>query len=231
MKMDKLPKDPQAFFWNAVNEATIMKQMDHERIVKFIGFDLKHLSIIMEMMPRGSLSSFIKKNKKTLRWSERYQMMLDVCKGMTFLHSNIYFDKTTKQVLFHQDLKNANVLLPAEGGINRGEIGDLGLSCMFLSFFKFIQVLTQIDELETSGSKDVQLNDGTRCYQAPVSTSSSYLFRNCSFTMPSSQKRQTSLRMELSSSSWLHSVPQQHSSKFYGHVYCWCIFLHRWSRY
>jgi serine/threonine protein kinase len=74
----------------------------------------------MELMPRGSLSSFIKKNKKTLRWSERYKMMLDVCEGMAFLHFNVYAAKKAKHFLFHQDLKIANVLLTAEGWIIRG---------------------------------------------------------------------------------------------------------------
>jgi serine/threonine protein kinase len=59
-------------------------------------------------------------------------MMLDICEGMAFLHSNVHAEKSAKQVLFHQDLKSANVLLTAEGGIIRGKIGDFGLSCMFL---------------------------------------------------------------------------------------------------
>jgi serine/threonine protein kinase len=227
MKMDRMPTDQLAFIKNVVDEATIMKRMDHERIVKFIGFDLKHFSIIMEMMPRGSLSSFIKKNKASMRWSERYQMMLDVCEGMAFLHSNVYADKTAKQVMFHQDLKSANVLLSAEGGMIRGKIGDFGLSRTFLPPLTQNIVLTQIDELETASPENVKLNGGTRCYQAPVRALFSNHYRNCLFKMPSSQRRQTSLRLASYSSSLLHCVLPQRSTKFYGRVYCWCLSLHR----
>jgi hypothetical protein len=134
IKLDRMPKDQLAFIRNVVDEATIMKEMKHERVVPFIGFDIKTFSIIMELMPRGSLSSFIKENKKTCRWSTRYQMMLDICEGMAFLHSGEYPDGSIKQVLYHQDLKTANVMLVAEGGMIRSKIGDFGLSCM-LQFF------------------------------------------------------------------------------------------------
>jgi serine/threonine protein kinase len=61
-------------------------------------------------------------------------MMLDICNGMEFLHSNVY---PMKQVLFHQDLKSGNILLCMEGSppILRGKISDFGLSCKFLVIF------------------------------------------------------------------------------------------------
>jgi serine/threonine protein kinase len=86
----------------------------------------------MELMPRGALSSFIEENKKSLRWSTRYQIMLDICEGMAFLHSSTHADGAAKQELFHQDLKSANVLLTADGGVIRAKIGDFGLSRKFL---------------------------------------------------------------------------------------------------
>jgi serine/threonine protein kinase len=104
--------------------------MKHERVLQFIGFDIKTFLIIMELMPRGSLSSFIAEHKKTMSWSTRYQMMLDICEGMAFLHSSVYPDGSPKQVLYHQDLKSPNVMLVAEGGVIRAKIGDFGLSCM-----------------------------------------------------------------------------------------------------
>jgi serine/threonine protein kinase len=137
-----------------VDEAKIMKGMRHERVVKFIGFDMKAFSIIMELMPRGSLSAFISENKKTMRWSTRYQMMLDVCEGMAFLHSSMQANGAAKHELFHQDLKSANILLIADGGNIRAKIGDFGLS-----------LLNHNDDK----TGDVRLNGGTKCYQAPVS--------------------------------------------------------------
>jgi serine/threonine protein kinase len=62
------------------------------------------------------------------------QMMLVICKGMEFLHSNVYPDGSAKQVLFHQDLKSANVLICMEGTppTLRGKLSDFGLSCKIL---------------------------------------------------------------------------------------------------
>jgi serine/threonine protein kinase len=56
--------------------------------------------------------------------------MLDICEGMAYLHSSTYADGSEKKVLFHQDLKSANVLLAEEDGILRAKIGDFGLSRM-----------------------------------------------------------------------------------------------------
>jgi serine/threonine protein kinase len=154
MKFEVRPKDQLVFVQGMIDEAKIMKEMCHERVVRFIGFDIKSFSIIMELMPRGSLSSFMEGNKKTMRWSTRYQMMLDICEGMAFLHSPTHEDGTEKQELFHQDLKSANIMLVAEGGLIRAKIGDFGLS-----------FLKKSDD----ATEEVKYNGGTQCYQASVS--------------------------------------------------------------
>jgi serine/threonine protein kinase len=68
---------------------------------------------------------------------------------MAFLHSSL---PSAKPVLFHQDLKTANVLLSIQDGALRGKISDFGLS--FLKEF-------QTDE------EAVNHNGGTRFYLAP----------------------------------------------------------------
>jgi hypothetical protein len=114
-----------------VDEAAVMELMVHDRIVKFIMFEIESLGIVLEYLPLGSLYDYIGKGKGVMLWTDRYQMMLDICEGMEFLHSNVYADGSTKHVLFHQDLKSANVLLCLEGTptILRGKISDFGLSC------------------------------------------------------------------------------------------------------
>jgi hypothetical protein len=163
MKFDEKPKDQLEFVQEMIDEAKIMKEMQHERVAKFINFDIKTFSIVMELMPRGALSSFIKKNKRTMQWSTRYQTMLDICEGMAFLQSSTHSDGSEKQELFHQDLKSANVLLTAEGGIIRAKIGDFGLS-----------LLQQNDTM----TNEVRFNGGTKCYQAPVSSLAILMSRN-----------------------------------------------------
>jgi serine/threonine protein kinase len=115
-----------------VEEASIMQIMVHDRIAKFIMFEIESFGIVLEYLPLGSLFDHIKKRKGVpMPWTERYQLMVDICKGMEFLHSDRFEDGSRKQVLFHQDLKSGNVLLCMEGSpaTLRGKICDFGLSC------------------------------------------------------------------------------------------------------
>jgi hypothetical protein len=130
MKLDKMPRGETKFIQLVIDEAKIMRDMKHDRVVQFNGFDFRTVSIIMELMPQGALSSLIKNCGNTMNWSTRYQMMLDICEGMDYLHSPTNDDGTEKKELFHQDLKSANVLLIEVDGILRAKIGDFGLSRM-----------------------------------------------------------------------------------------------------
>jgi serine/threonine protein kinase len=120
------------------DESSIMEIMVHERIVRFVMFELESLGIVLEYPPLGSLYDHIANSKINMPWTDRYQMMLDICEGMEFLHSNVYTDGSTKQVLLHQDLKSGNVLLCMEGTppALRGKVSDFGLSCKFLTILK-----------------------------------------------------------------------------------------------
>jgi hypothetical protein len=113
------------------DEASVMEIMVHERIVRFIMFEIESIGIVLEYLPLGSLYDHIEKAKGVMPWKDRHQLMLDICEGMEFLHSNVYSDGRVKQVLFHQDLKSGNVLLCMEGtpAALRGKISDFGLSC------------------------------------------------------------------------------------------------------
>jgi serine/threonine protein kinase len=55
--------------------------------------------------------------------------MLDISEGMAYLHSPLDKEGDDKPVLFHQDMKSANVLLEMVSGRLRGKISDFGLSC------------------------------------------------------------------------------------------------------
>jgi hypothetical protein len=120
------------------DESLIMELMVHERMVKFIMFEIESLGIVLEYLPLGSLYNYIRASKGIFPWKDRYQMMLDICEGMEFLHSKVYPDGSTKKVLFHQDLKSGNVLLCMEGTPQtlRGKVSDFGLSCKFPSILK-----------------------------------------------------------------------------------------------
>jgi tRNA A-37 threonylcarbamoyl transferase component Bud32 len=167
MKLERMPNDQLQFIQAVLTEAKMMRDMKDDRVVQFIGFDFRKVSIIMELMPHGALSTFIAKSANTMKWSTRYQMMLDICEGMAYLHSPTNADGSEKKELFHQDLKSANILLTEVDGIIRAKIGDFGLSCMLLKSSNSMNLVMK--QAEKGATDDVRLNGGTRCYQAPVS--------------------------------------------------------------
>lgn len=111
-------------------EAQTMHEMRHERVVEFIELDQEAMALIMELMPLGSLQGYMQKNRN-MKWTDRYQMMLDITEGMAFLHAKTHPDGRPKRDVFHQDLKSGNVLLYMSHGKVRGKIGDFGLACEF----------------------------------------------------------------------------------------------------
>jgi tRNA A-37 threonylcarbamoyl transferase component Bud32 len=133
MKLERMPNDQLQFIQAVLTEAKMMRDMKDDHVVQFIGFDFRKVSIIMELMSHGALSTFIGKSENTVKWSTRYQLMLDICEGMAYLHSPVNADGSEKKEIYHQDLKSANVLLTEVDGIIRAKIGDFGLSCMLLN--------------------------------------------------------------------------------------------------
>lgn len=85
-------------------------------------------------MPQGSLYAYIQKMQEHMPWSDRVQLMIDICEGMEFLHSGVFADGKPKMELFHQDIKSSNVLLKMEAGVLRAKITDFGLSGISLSY-------------------------------------------------------------------------------------------------
>jgi serine/threonine protein kinase len=111
-------------------EAEIMDHLKHDRIVEFIGLRNNPLSLVMEYLPLGTLHALISEGEVIQSWQLRYQMMLDICEGMAYLHSSKNADGSPKKQCFHQDLKTGNVLLENIDGELRAKIADFGLSCI-----------------------------------------------------------------------------------------------------
>jgi serine/threonine-protein kinase len=72
--------------------------------------------MIMELMEGGSLQGLINDNPCPKDWSSRYNIALDICHGVGYLH---------KLNVIHRDLKPGNVVLDRYG---KGKITDFGLS-------------------------------------------------------------------------------------------------------
>jgi serine/threonine protein kinase len=172
MKTNVHSEDRIKFIERFVAEAKIMLVMKHERVVEFINLDLDTLSIIMEMMPLGSLYAYIGKEQEKMSWKDRHQMMIDLCDGMEFLHAGTYADGSPKMELFHQDIKSSNVLLSYEDGKLRSKITDFGLSCKS----RLVNLNIVAREVQNEQSQVTHMG-GTKDYLAPE-----LLLRRCKFT-------------------------------------------------
>ncbi|KAK4881692.1 hypothetical protein RN001_005011 [Aquatica leii] len=110
-----LPEDHKKKF---LQEGRILKQYDHPNIVKLIGICVQKqpIMIVMELVPGGSLLTFLRKNSTILTEGQLMNMCLDASAGMRYLES---------KNCIHRDLAARNCLV---GYSNTVKISDFGMS-------------------------------------------------------------------------------------------------------
>eukprot|EP00736_Rhodelphis_marinus_P010048 Rmarinus@m.169 len=99
-------------------EVALLSQLRHPNVVTLVGAttrDKEALSIITEWLPRGSLNSLIKDPSVHFEWRHIKAMVLDIARGMAYLHD---------QRVIHRDLKSHNLLIDEHW---RVKIADFGL--------------------------------------------------------------------------------------------------------
>ncbi|XP_066248419.1 tyrosine-protein kinase Fer isoform X2 [Euwallacea similis] len=101
-----------------LQEGRILKQYDHPNIVKLIGICVQKqpIMIVMELVPGGSLLTFLRKKTATLMEAQLMKMCLDAAAGMRYLES---------KNCIHRDLAARNCLV---GFNNIVKISDFGMS-------------------------------------------------------------------------------------------------------
>ena len=101
-------------------EISILKQLNHQNIVKFFGFfeTINQLLIKMEYVRFGTLSKWIKNHKKITE-EEASIILAQIFSAVVYLHG--------KQIC-HRDIKPENIMLSRENDINGIKIIDFGLS-------------------------------------------------------------------------------------------------------
>ena len=101
-----------------INECNLMKRLKHDKIIKLYCISSKEepMWMILEYMPNGSLKSYLKNNKTTLKFKPLIDIIIQISAGMKYLEEI--------QVI-HRDLSARNVLV---GKDNLVKIGDFGLS-------------------------------------------------------------------------------------------------------
>ncbi|KAI8321869.1 kinase-like protein [Martensiomyces pterosporus] len=102
------------------HEISVLKQLRHENIVKFIGVSSgvgNQLSIVTELCENGDLYDFMRKIPKP-SFGQLMMFMHDIALGVSYLH-------TRRPSVIHRDLKSMNVLISSD---NRAKINDFGLA-------------------------------------------------------------------------------------------------------
>ncbi|KAI3686916.1 hypothetical protein L1987_80606 [Smallanthus sonchifolius] len=112
-----------------VNEAEIISKIRHRNLLPLRGFCATSDSVngperylVYDFMPNGSLHDHIfnqKVSNKRLTWPQRKSIIVDVAKGLSYLHNGI------KPAVFHRDIKATNILLDSN---MKALVADFGLA-------------------------------------------------------------------------------------------------------
>lgn len=127
-----LPEDHKKKF---LQEGRILKQYDHPNIVKLIGICVQKqpIMIVMELVPGGSLLTFLRKKSSALADGQLMKMCLDAAAGMRYLELKncIHRDLAARNCLvgkFPIFKKNTFKRFCFKGYNNIVKISDFGMS-------------------------------------------------------------------------------------------------------
>ncbi|WP_051271623.1 protein kinase domain-containing protein [Shimazuella kribbensis] len=112
-----LPHTAQPFAQRFVKEAITLAKMTHEHIVNIYdaSIDQNIHFLVMDYVDGVSMDQFLK-NKHPLLVRDVLQIILQVCRGLSYMHH---------EDVIHRDLKPANILLSKLGKV---KISDFGLA-------------------------------------------------------------------------------------------------------
>ncbi|PSR96869.1 G-type lectin S-receptor-like serine/threonine-protein kinase [Actinidia chinensis var. chinensis] len=104
-------------------EVKTMGRIHHVNLVKLVGFcaERSHRLLVYEYMSNGSLDKWIfdRTPKGSLKWEIRKKIILNIAKGLTYLHEDC------QKRIVHLDIKPQNILLDEDFN---AKLSDFGLS-------------------------------------------------------------------------------------------------------
>ncbi|XP_047334111.1 G-type lectin S-receptor-like serine/threonine-protein kinase LECRK1 [Impatiens glandulifera] len=136
-KLEKMSTEGDREF---LNEIKAIGQTHHRNLVRLIGYchDSENKLLVIEFMSNGSLADVLFTPEKRPCWDERTRIVLDVGKGILYLH-----EECETQII-HCDIKSQNILMDEYRSI---KISDFGLA----KFLKYDQTRTYTAVRGTKG--------------------------------------------------------------------------------
>ncbi|XP_057973821.1 probable receptor-like protein kinase At1g11050 [Malania oleifera] len=108
------------------NEVELISKIRHRNLLPLRGCCVtsdnsrgRRRYLVYDFMPNGSLHDHLFNSKIKLSWPQRKNIILDVARGLAYLHHGI------RPAVYHRDVKATNILLDEE---MRGRVGDFGLA-------------------------------------------------------------------------------------------------------
>ncbi|KAK1323979.1 putative receptor-like protein kinase [Acorus calamus] len=107
------------------NEVEIISNLKHRNLVPLRGCCITTDSggqeryLVYEYMENGNLEDHLFSTKNKLGWPQRKSIILDIAKGLVYLHYGV------KPAIYHRDIKATNILLDGE---MRARVADFGLA-------------------------------------------------------------------------------------------------------
>jgi LIM domain kinase 1 len=101
-------------------EVSLLKEVSHESIVKFIGIskkDAQELLLVMEFVPGGELYDLLTDASVDVTWDMKLSWAADIASALTYMH-----DKS----IIHRDLKSENILVCDD--IHKVKLADFGFA-------------------------------------------------------------------------------------------------------